>query len=103
MHILIIVQYVDEVIIGAPYSVTEDILNKEYNVSVVIHGTTSSELDIDGADPYEVRPSYNRKVFIFKSLSQLPKSRGIYREISSPNSTLTTQGIIDRIIENRFM
>lgn len=42
-------------IIGAPYSVTEDILNKEYNVAVVIHGTTSSELDIDGADPYEVQ------------------------------------------------
>ncbi|KAI9249653.1 hypothetical protein BY458DRAFT_590402 [Sporodiniella umbellata] len=79
-------RYVDEVIIGAPYSVTEDILSKEYKVEVVVHGTIASELDIDGADPYE-----------------LPKARGIYKEISSPNSTLTTQGIIDRIIENRVL
>lgn len=34
---------------------------------------------------------------------QLPKQRGIYVEIENPNSTLTTQGIIDRIIENRFV
>lgn len=47
-------KYVDEVIIGAPYSVTEDVLNTEYNVTVVVHGTTSSEPDIDGKDPYEV-------------------------------------------------
>lgn len=44
----------DEVIIGAPYSVTEDVLNKEYNVQLVLHGNTPSELDLDGSDPYEV-------------------------------------------------
>ncbi|KAJ8659219.1 hypothetical protein O0I10_004933 [Lichtheimia ornata] len=79
-------KYVDEVIIGAPYSVTEDVLNKEYKVHVVAHGNTATEPDLDGSDAYE-----------------LPKQRGIYVEIENPNSTLTTQGIIDRIIENRFV
>lgn len=41
-------------IIGAPYSVTEDVLTKEYNVSLVVHGNTSSEPDLDGSDPYKV-------------------------------------------------
>jgi ethanolamine-phosphate cytidylyltransferase len=39
---------------------------------------------MDGRDPYE-----------------LPKKLGIYKEIDTPNSTITTEGIINRIIENR--
>ncbi|KAI8335260.1 hypothetical protein EDC96DRAFT_524993 [Choanephora cucurbitarum] len=77
-------RYVDEVIIGAPYSVTKEILNGEYKVSVVAHGKTELEQDMDGKDPYA-----------------LPKQLGIYQEISTPNSTITTEGIINRIIENR--
>ncbi|KAF7721339.1 Ethanolamine-phosphate cytidylyltransferase [Apophysomyces ossiformis] len=79
-------RYVDEVIIGAPYSVTEDVLDKEYTIHVVAHGNTPTEPDLNGKDPYE-----------------LPKQRGIYREIENPNSTITTEGIIERIIENRLM
>jgi ethanolamine-phosphate cytidylyltransferase len=41
---------------------------------------------MDGKDPYE-----------------LPKELGIYTEIDTPNSTITTEGIITRIIENRKM
>ncbi|CDS08409.1 hypothetical protein LRAMOSA09772 [Lichtheimia ramosa] len=77
-------RYVDEVIIGAPYSITEAVLTKEYKVHIVAHGNTPTEPDLDGKDPY-----------------QLAKDRGIYTEIENPNSTLTTQGIIERIIENR--
>lgn len=33
----------------------------------------------------------------------MPKQRNIYIEIENPNNTITTQGIIDRIIENRFV
>ncbi|CAO3595623.1 unnamed protein product [Absidia cylindrospora] len=79
-------RYVDEVIIGAPYSVTEDILNKEYTVHVVAHSNTVTEPDLDGKDPYE-----------------LPKQRGIYQIIDNPNSTITTGGIIERIIDNRMV
>ena len=48
-------KYVDEVIIGAPYSVTEDVLSKVYKVDIVAHGNTSTLPDLDGKDPYEVR------------------------------------------------
>ncbi|KAI8333693.1 hypothetical protein BC941DRAFT_401296 [Chlamydoabsidia padenii] len=79
-------RYVDEVIIGAPYSVTEDILSKEYTVHIVAHSNTVTEPDVDGKDPYE-----------------LPKQRGIYQIIDNPNSTITTEGIINRIIDNRLV
>jgi ethanolamine-phosphate cytidylyltransferase len=47
-------QYVDEVIIGAPYSVDDNVLSKVYKVDIVAHGNTPSLPDIDGKDPYEV-------------------------------------------------
>ncbi|RUS19873.1 hypothetical protein BC937DRAFT_86778 [Endogone sp. FLAS-F59071] len=47
-------RYVDEVIIGAPYSVTEGVLGKVYKVDIVAHGNTPTEPDLDGKDPYEV-------------------------------------------------
>ncbi|KAI8877743.1 Nucleotidylyl transferase [Backusella circina FSU 941] len=77
-------RYVDEVIIGAPYSVTKELLKGEYKVAVVAHGNSDLEKDMDGKDPYA-----------------LPKELGIYTEIDTPNSTITTEGIITRIIENR--
>ncbi|EPB89151.1 ethanolamine-phosphate cytidylyltransferase [Mucor circinelloides 1006PhL] len=77
-------RYVDEVIIGAPYSVTEEILNGEYKVALVAHGNSVLEKDMDGRNPYD-----------------LPKKLGIYKEIDTPNATITTEGIINRIIENR--
>ncbi|RUS34869.1 hypothetical protein BC938DRAFT_478120 [Jimgerdemannia flammicorona] len=76
--------YVDEVIIGAPYSVTKDVLGKVYKVDIVAHGNTPAETDVDGKDPYE-----------------LPKSLGIYVEVENPNASVTTEGIITRIIEHR--
>lgn len=76
----------DEVVIGAPYSVTEELLKGEYQVSIVVHGTSHLEKDMDGKDPYE-----------------LPKKLGIYKQIDTPKSTITTEDIIYRIIENRKM
>ena len=52
---LFLFKYVDEVIIGAPYSVTEDILSKEYHVHTVAHGNTSTDPDLNGKDPYQVQ------------------------------------------------
>ncbi|KAI7866299.1 hypothetical protein BDF14DRAFT_1969459 [Spinellus fusiger] len=79
-------RYVDEVIIGAPYSVTEDVLNTGFSVKIVAHGSTTTKVDVDGSDPYKI-----------------PKEHGLYVEIDSPNSSLTTQSIINRIIENRLL
>ncbi|KAJ3293809.1 Ethanolamine-phosphate cytidylyltransferase [Borealophlyctis nickersoniae] len=77
-------RYVDEVIIGAPYSVTKDVLEKVYNVSLVVHGNTTYDLDMDRTDPY-----------------LLPKQLGIFRQIESPRADLTTDTIVNRIIEHR--
>ncbi|KAJ1951551.1 choline phosphate cytidylyltransferase [Linderina macrospora] len=79
-------RYVDEVIIGAPFSVTKDVLETVYHVDVVVHGASDQPLDIDGKDPYE-----------------LPKELDIYREVDHPALHMTTTAIIDRIIESRHV
>ncbi|KAJ2224189.1 choline phosphate cytidylyltransferase [Coemansia sp. RSA 485] len=79
-------RYVDEVIIGAPYSVTKDVLEDVYHVDVVVHGASDQPLDIDGKDPYD-----------------LPKRLGIYHEVEHPRLDLTTTTIIERIIANRHV
>lgn len=77
-------RYVDEVILGAPYSVSEALLDGPFKVSLVVHGTQPSEPDVDCNDPYA-----------------LPKKRGIYKEISTPFSFLSTSTYVERIIKNR--
>jgi ethanolamine-phosphate cytidylyltransferase len=61
-----------------------DLMN-HFKVSLVIHGQTPYEPDIDGRDPYEV-----------------PKGLGKFQEIDSGNP-MSTHDIITRIIDNRFV
>ena len=61
-----------------------DLMN-HFHVSLVIHGRTSYENDVDGVDPYEV-----------------PKGLGKFQHIDSGNP-MSTQDIITRIIDNRFI
>ena len=68
--------------IGAPYSVTMDLIN-HFKVSLVVHGHTVYEADLDGSDPYDV-----------------PKTLGKFQQIDSGNP-MSTQDIITRIIDNR--
>jgi len=69
-------KYVDEVVIGAPYEVEQDMLDN-FNVKIVGHGTAEAySLTINGNDPY-----------------QLPKDKGIFKSIKS-TSSLTTKDII---------
>ncbi|KAI8353751.1 hypothetical protein B0O80DRAFT_508482 [Mortierella sp. GBAus27b] len=77
-------RYVDEVVIGAPYSVSSQVLERVYKVDLVVHGNTPSLPDVNGEDPYKV-----------------PRERGIYHEIENPQNTVTTESIIDRIITHR--
>lgn len=77
-------QYVDEVIIGAPYTVTSDVLEKVFHVDVVVHGKTDVLPDLDGSDPYA-----------------LAKERGIYVQVETPYSAMSTDTIIERIVQNR--
>uniref|UniRef100_A0A3Q3QAD8 ethanolamine-phosphate cytidylyltransferase n=1 Tax=Monopterus albus TaxID=43700 RepID=A0A3Q3QAD8_MONAL len=76
-------RYVSEVVIGAPYAVDKDLLD-HFKVDLVCHGKTEVFPDKDGSDPYAE-----------------PKKRGIFKVIKSGNS-LTTDDIVQRIIENRL-
>lgn len=74
---------VDEVVIGAPYSVTSEMLD-HFRVSVVCHGMTTISPDIEGEDPYSE-----------------PKARGMFIQVDSGNE-LTTEMLVQRILDRRM-
>ncbi|RZF48207.1 hypothetical protein LSTR_LSTR006174 [Laodelphax striatellus] len=76
-------KYVSEVVIGAPYPVTEDLMS-HFHVDVVCHGQTPIMPDTDGSDPYSI-----------------PKRLKKFKIIDSFNS-MTTEKIVDRIIRHRL-
>ncbi|KAL5017982.1 hypothetical protein ScPMuIL_003704 [Solemya velum] len=76
-------RYVSEVVIGAPYSVSADLMN-HFKVDTVCHGQTPIMSDVDGKDPYAI-----------------PKEQGKFKMLDSGN-VLTTQAIIERIIRHRL-
>ncbi|GLJ37075.1 hypothetical protein SUGI_0751320 [Cryptomeria japonica] len=77
-------RYVDEVIIGAPWEITRDMITT-FNISLVVHGTVAeNENPLNGqVDPYEA-----------------PKSMGVFKILESPLD-ITTTTIIRRIVANR--
>ncbi|KAH9549269.1 hypothetical protein CY35_10G008900 [Sphagnum magellanicum] len=76
-------RYVDEVIIGAPWEVTKDMITT-FNISVVVHGTCAepNELKNGESDPYAAA-----------------KEMGIFKILESPLN-MTTSTIIQRILTN---
>ncbi|KAI7745059.1 hypothetical protein M8C21_034025 [Ambrosia artemisiifolia] len=76
-------RYVDEVIIGAPWEISKDMITT-FNISLVVHGTVAEDDDFekDDRDPYAV-----------------PKSMGIFKVLESPLD-ITTSTIIKRIVSN---
>ncbi|GAM28819.1 hypothetical protein SAMD00019534_119950, partial [Acytostelium subglobosum LB1] len=74
-------RYVDEVIIGAPFTVSKETI-EALGINVVCHGD-DPVVASDGSDPYKI-----------------PKQMGIYKEVKHTEG-LTTSDIIRRIIENR--
>ncbi|XP_041474081.1 ethanolamine-phosphate cytidylyltransferase-like isoform X1 [Lytechinus variegatus] len=76
-------RYVDEVVIGAPYRVTSELLD-HFDVDVVVQGKTEIHLGADGSDPYEE-----------------PKKRGILQLVDSGNN-MSASKIVERIISNRI-
>lgn len=43
----------NEVVIGAPYSITKDLMD-HFKVDLVVHGKTEIFTDQDNSDPYDV-------------------------------------------------
>ncbi|GFO00997.1 ethanolamine-phosphate cytidylyltransferase [Plakobranchus ocellatus] len=76
-------KYVSEVVIGAPYAVTPELM-EHFKVDVVCHGMTPVMPDVDGSDPYAE-----------------PKRCGKFKAIDSKND-LTTHIILERIIKHRL-
>lgn len=74
---------VDEVVIGAPYTVTPEMMD-HFNISLVVHGKTNISEDVDGTDPYAE-----------------PKKRGMFMQLDSGNS-LTTEILVQRILNKRL-
>ncbi|KAL1326365.1 ethanolamine-phosphate cytidylyltransferase [Arachis hypogaea] len=73
--------YVDEVIIGAPWEITKDMITT-FNISAVVHGTVAEKSLYSERDPYEV-----------------PKSMGIFHLLESPKD-ITTTSVAQRILAN---
>lgn len=76
-------KYVNEVVIGAPYAVTADLMD-HFKVDRVCHGQTPVMADADGKDPYAE-----------------PKHQGKFKQLNSDNE-VTTQRIVERIIQQRI-
>ncbi|KAL6659060.1 hypothetical protein ACP70R_003100 [Stipagrostis hirtigluma subsp. patula] len=74
-------RYVDEVIIGAPWEVSKDMITT-FNISLVVHGTVAEGNSAGDIDPYAV-----------------PKSMGIFQTITSPK-TITSVSVATRIVDN---
>lgn len=77
-------QYVNEVVIGAPYEVTRDLM-EHFNVSIVCHGQTPIMPCEDGSDPYAE-----------------PKRQNKFKLLDSGND-MTTEKIVERIILHRYV
>ncbi|CAI0466765.1 unnamed protein product, partial [Linum tenue] len=76
-------RYVDEVIIGAPWEISKDMITT-FNISSVVHGTVAENNDFEKeeSNPYAV-----------------PISMGIFKVLDSPLD-ITTTTIIKRIVSN---
>jgi len=74
---------VDEVVIGAPYKVSKELM-QHFKVDLVCHGTANVANDEDGTDPYEE-----------------PKRQGKFQVVSSGND-LTTERLVQRIVAKRL-
>ncbi|KAF7820558.1 ethanolamine-phosphate cytidylyltransferase-like [Senna tora] len=74
-------RYVDEVIIGAPWEITKDMITT-FNISLVVHGTVAEKSQNSEIDPYEV-----------------PKGMGKFQLLDSPKD-ITTTSVAQRIMAN---
>jgi len=74
---------VGEVVIGAPYTVTKELM-EHFNISIVVHGMTPVQPELGGEDPYAE-----------------PKRQGKFANVESGNS-LTTEALVQRIVVRRL-
>lgn len=83
-------RYVDEVVMGVPFRVTKDLIDK-LNIDVVVAGRNLEDVDASESDVEGGSPSTPYDV---------PKGLGIFHEVDS-GTDLTTDRLIERVVENR--
>lgn len=76
-------KYVSEVVIGAPYTVTKELMD-HFKVNIVVHGNTPVMNEENGSDPFTI-PKFQNKFVVVDSANDM-----------------TTERIVDRIISNRL-
>ncbi|KAF9131231.1 Ethanolamine-phosphate cytidylyltransferase [Mortierella sp. 14UC] len=93
---LLACRHIDDVILSAPYHLTEHILDGDYKVHEVVRGSrhdhrqqagktkANSFQGGDGADPY-----------------RLAKEKGIFVQLDGPEHEVTTHSIVQRIVKQR--
>lgn len=79
---LFFVQYVNEVVIGAPYSVTNDLMD-HFKVSIVCHGKTPISDDLDSSDPYAIPKMMGKFEILDSGLCSSKRIFFYLRKISS--------------------
>lgn len=84
---LLALRYVDDVVIAAPWTVTEDLV-KSLKISIVVHGT-ESKYD----DNYSIQQEIDDPYLI-------PKRLGIYKAIESKYD-MNSEILVKRLIKNR--
>ena len=77
-------KYVDEIVIGAPTVITDDLI-KTFNISLVVRGSVSETRHLGPCDAERYA---------------LTRERRMFRELPSPSAT-TARNIILRIVDNR--
>ena len=79
-------KYVDDVVIGAPYILTDDLI-KSLNIKKVVHVSSREDLvkpEYQNIDPFEV-----------------PKAQGIFTELPPVQNDLTLEDIAERVNAQR--
>jgi ethanolamine-phosphate cytidylyltransferase len=92
-------KYVDEVIIGAPFVITDELI-KSMNISIVAKGTVSDIANSNGHSSMSLGFNQGNVESLFAKEYALPFSRGILREFTS-KSSLTALSVIERILVQR--
>ncbi|KAK7199693.1 ethanolamine-phosphate cytidylyltransferase [Novymonas esmeraldas] len=77
-------RYVDEVVMGVPFDVSKEVIDS-LHIDIVVGGKFT-----DLPKEWQERTAY-----------AVPKAMGIYHEVDS-GSTLSTDSLIDRVVENRL-
>lgn len=92
-------QYVDEVIMDAPWKIGHDML-QSMNISVVARGTVCDYEALARSEDGVILESESEIKALIEDSYSVPKELGILKEFPSP-STITVTDVIDRVLRQR--